>query len=303
MSEEVGRRFGFVAVLGAPNAGKSTLVNALTGAKVTIVSHKAQTTRTPVRGIAMHGSSQIVLADTPGIFEPKRRLDRAMVETAWSRAEDADVVMLVIDAAKGIDEDSKKILDRVAKLKVPRVAVLNKIDRVRDKANLLSLADELMKHAPFDRVFMISALQGTGVEDLKTYLAAAVPEGPWHYPEDDVTDLPMRMLAAEITRERIYHWLHDELPYATTVETTSWKSLNNGSVRIEQTIYVEREGQRSIVLGKGGATIKKISMEARREIGEIAEAVVHLFLFVKVRENWGNDPERYAEMGLAFPKR
>lgn len=303
MSEEAARRFGFVAVLGAPNAGKSTLVNALTGAKVSIVSHKAQTTRTPVRGIAMHGSSQVVLADTPGIFAPKRRLDRAMVDAAWSRADDADIVMVVIDAAKGIDEDGEKLLERVAKLKLPRVAALNKVDRLHEKGALLAMTGELTKHAAFDRVFMISALQGTGVGDLKAYLAAGVPEGPWHYPEDDVTDLPMRMLAAEITRERMYHWLHDELPYATTVETTSWTSMKNGSVRIEQTIFVEREGQRAIVLGKGGATIKKISMEARREIGEIAEAVVHLFLFVKVRENWGNDPERYAEMGLEFPKR
>lgn len=296
-------RCGFIAILGSPNAGKSTLVNALVGTKVSIVSHKVQTTRVPVRGIAMVGRTQLVLTDTPGIFEPKRRLDRAMVDAAWSRAGDADIHLVIIDAAKGIDSDTDRIFERLKGAKTRRIAVLNKVDRIEDKARLLGFTAELTKRADFDRVFMISALQGTGVEDLKTYLAANVPEGPWHYPEDEVSDLPMRMLAAEITRERIYHWLHDELPYATTVETTSWTQLKNRSVRIEQTIFVERESQRSIVLGKSGATIKKISMEARKEIGDIVEAPVHLFLFVKVRENWGNDPERYSEMGLDFPKK
>ena len=296
-------RCGFIAILGSPNAGKSTLVNALVGTKVSIVSHKVQTTRVPVRGIAMVGPAQLVLTDTPGIFEPKRRLDRAMVDAAWSRAGDADIHLVIIDAAKGIDSDTDRIFARLKDSKSPRIAVLNKVDRIEDKARLLALTAHLTKSIDFDRVFMISALEGTGVGDLKAYLAERAPEGPWHYPEDEVSDLPLRMLAAEITRERIYHWLHDELPYATTVETTSWTQLKNRSVRIEQTIFVERESQRSIVLGKSGATIKKISMEARNEIGDIVEVPVHLFLFVKVRENWGNDPERYSEMGLEFPKK
>lgn len=295
-------RCGFVAILGSPNAGKSTLVNALVGTKVSIVSHKVQTTRVPVRGIALEGASQIVLTDTPGIFQPKRRLDRAMVDAAWQRAGDADIVVLVIDAAKGLDDDTRAILGRIKDQKLTRIAALNKVDRVETKEKLLALTAELTNIVPFDAVFMISALDGRGVGDLKKHLARIVPEGPWHYGEDDVTDLPLRMLAAEITRERIYHWLHDELPYAMTVETDSWKVLKDGSVRIEQTIYVERESQRSIALGKGGAMIKKISMEARKEISEIIEAPVHLFLFVKVRENWGSDPERYREMGLDFPK-
>ena len=295
-------RCGFVAILGSPNAGKSTLVNALVGTKVSIVSHKVQTTRVPVRGIALEGSSQIVLTDTPGIFQPKRRLDRAMVDAAWQRAGDADIVVLVIDAAKGLDDDTLAILAKIKDQKLTRIAALNKVDRVETKEKLLALTAELTKLASFESVFMISALQGKGVADLKRHLAELVPAGPWHYPEDDVTDLPLRMLAAEITRERIYHWLHDELPYATTVETEIWKTLKDGAVRIEQTIYVERESQRSIVLGKGGAMIKKISMEARKELSEIVEAQVHLFLFVKVRENWGSDPERYREMGLDFPK-
>lgn len=295
-------RCGFVPILGSPNAGKSTLVNALVGAKVSIVSHKVQTTRVPVRGIAMEGASQIILTDTPGIFRPKRRLDRAMVDAAWQRAGDADVVVLLIDAAKGLDEDTLGIIERIKDQKGPRIAVLNKIDRVEDKSKLLALTAHLTQQAKFDDVLMISALDGRGVADLKAHLGKIVPLGPWHYPEDDISDLPLRMLASEITRERIYHWLHDELPYAITVETDSWKALKGGDVRIEQTIYVERESQRSIVLGKGGATVKKISMEARKELSDIVEAPVHLFLFVKVRENWGNDPERYREMGLDYPK-
>ncbi len=302
-SADQGTRCGFIAVLGSPNAGKSTLVNALVGAKVSIVSHKVQTTRVPVRGIAMAGLSQLVFIDTPGIFEPKRRLDRAMVDAAWGGAKDGDVVVVLIDAAKGIDDDSGRLIERIKDTRSRLLAVLNKVDRVEEKEKLLALTAEMSKRAKFDRVFMISALDGTGVDDLKNYLASVVPLGPWHYSEDDVTDVPMRMMAAEITRERIYHWLHEELPYSSTVETTSWKTLKDGSARIEQTIYVERDSQKSIVLGKGGATIKKISMEARRQITDIAEQEVHLFLFVKVRENWGSDPERYREMGLDFPKK
>ncbi len=297
-----GRRCGFIAVLGAPNAGKSTLVNAIVGAKVSIVSHKVQTTRVPVRGIALEGQSQLVFIDTPGIFNPKRRLDRAMVDAAWGGADDADAVILLIDAAKGADEDTSTIIDKLKVARMPRILVLNKVDRVEDKERLLKLTQYLTERLPFDRVFMISALDGTGVDDLKRYLAGLVPQGPWHYSEDDVTDIPMRMLAAEITREQIYKYLHDELPYSTTVETTSWKTLKDGSARIEQTIYVERDGQKKIVIGQGGATIKRISSEARREIAGINENPVHLFLFVKVRENWGSDPERYREMGLKFPK-
>ncbi|MFN0217496.1 MAG: GTPase Era [Hyphomicrobium sp.] len=297
-----GRRCGFVAALGATNAGKSTLVNALVGVKVSIVSHKAQTTRAQIRGIALEGQSQIVFIDLPGVFNPKRKLDRAMVDAAWGGAEDADVVMLVIDAAKGVDEDTQKIIERIKSSRAPRIAVLNKIDWIEEKERLLALAKHVDGLAAFDRIFMVSALNGAGVADLRTYLATAVPPGPWHYAEDDVTDMPLRMLAAEATRERIYHWLHDELPYAITVETTSWKTLKDGSARVEQTIYVERDGQKSIVLGKGGATIKKISSEARRAIAEIADHPIHLFLFVKVRGNWGGDPERYREMGLPYPK-
>ena len=295
-------RCGFIAILGATNAGKSTLVNALVGVKVSIVSHKVQTTRVPVRGIALEGSSQLVFIDTPGIFNPTRRLDRAMVDAAWGGAEDADAVVLLIDAAKGIDEDTAKIIERLKNARMPRIAVLNKVDRVEEKEKLLALTQHMSKLMTFDHVFMISALDGTGVADLKSHLAKTMPAGPWHYAADDVTDMPLRLLAAEITRERIYHWLHEELPYSTTVETTDWKTLKDGSARIEQTIFVERDGQKSIVLGKGGATIKQISMEARRGIEEIADHKVHLFLFVKVRSNWGSDPERYREMGLRFPK-
>ncbi len=296
-------RCGFVAVVGATNAGKSTLVNALVGTKVSIVSHKVQTTRVPVRGIAIEGRSQLVFIDTPGIFEPRRRLDRAMVDAAWGGAGDADVVLLLIDAAKGLDDDADRILKRLESTgRRKPILVLNKVDRLEDKGKLLALTQEVSKRIEPAAVFMVSALDGSGLDALKAYLAANVPEGPWHYPEDDVTDLPLRMLAAEITRERIYEWLHQELPYATTVETTSWKELKDGSVRIEQTIYVERDSQRSIVLGKGGAMIKKISASARKELSAIVERPVHLFLFVKVRDDWGSDPERYREMGLQFPK-
>lgn len=296
-------RCGFIAVIGAPNAGKSTLVNHMVGAKVTIVSHKVQTTRMPVRGIAMAGDSQLVFVDTPGIFSPKRRLDRAMVESAWGGASEADVVALIVDAARGIDEDVSRILDKLGSVINARVVLLlNKIDRVSDKGKLLKLAQELSERVPFERVFMISAHNSNGVDDFRAYLADVVPEGPWHYPEDDISDIPLRLLAAEITRERIYHHLHDELPYAINVETTDWKELRNKSVRIEQTIYVERDSQKSIVLGKGGRTIKQVSSEARKEIQGIVEGPVHLFLFVKVRENWGNDPERYRDIGLSFPK-
>ncbi|HUJ37762.1 MAG TPA: GTPase Era [Hyphomicrobium sp.] len=296
-------RCGFIAVIGAPNAGKSTLVNALVGAKVAIVSHKVQTTRSPVRGIATEGESQLVFIDTPGMFEPRRRLERAMVDAAWGGAHDADFIVLVIDAAKGLDTDLEGILGKLRETRAPRIAVLNKVDRVADKGELLGLAQTLEARGPFERMFMLSALSGEGVADLKAYLATRVPVGPWHYPADDLTDVPLRTLAAEITREKIYNRLHDELPYASTVETTSWQERKDGSVRIEQTIFVAREGQKAIVLGKGGQTIKQISTDSRKELTEILERPVHLFLFVKVREGWQDDPERYREMGLEIPKK
>ena len=294
-------RCGFVTIIGAPNAGKSTLVNAFVGAKVTIVSHKVQTTRAPIRGIAMVGQSQLVFTDTPGIFRPKRRLDRAMVGAAWGHAGEADVVILLVDAAKGFDEDVERIIEKLKSILTPCLLVLNKIDRVAEKDKLLALTAKLTQSMTFAEVFMISALDGAGVADVKAKLAGLVPEGPWHYPEDEISDLPQRLLAAEITREKLYHWLHQELPYAATVETTSWQDFKNGSVRIEQTIFVERDSQRQIVLGHGGQTIKKISSKSRAELAKLLDRPVHLFLFVKVREGWEGDPERYREMGLAFP--
>jgi GTP-binding protein Era len=295
-------RCGFIAVIGAPNAGKSTLVNALVGAKVTIVSRKVQTTRIPVRGIVVEGTSQLVFLDTPGIFRPRRRLDRAMVEAAWAGALDADIVVLLVDSLKGITEDVERILDRLGEARGLKVLVLNKVDRLADKSKLLTLTEELTKRVEFERVFMVSALTGSGLKDLKSYLVEVAPPGPWHYPPDELSDLTDRKLAAEITREKIYERLHEELPYSITVETTDWTTKRDGSVRIDQTIYVERESQRKIVLGKGGATIKQISMEARKELAELLGHPVHLFLYVKVREDWAEDPERYREMGLEFPK-
>jgi len=295
-------RCGFVALIGAPNSGKSTLTNALVGAKVSIVTHKAQTTRGPVRGIALVGDSQVILVDTPGIFQPKRKLDRAMAQAAWERAGDADIVALVIDAARGLDEKLAPIVEHLPEIKRPSIAILNKIDLVK-KPDLLRLTGELSAMKAFDQVFMISALTGDGVADLKAYLAEAVPPGPWLFPEDQLSDASLRQTAAEITREKLFLRLHEELPYALTVETTEWKKLKDGSVRIEQTIYVERESQRRIVLGAKGAMIKEIGSAARVEIAEIAGVPVHLFLFVKVRERWGEDPERFREMGLDYPRK
>jgi GTPase len=298
---EATRRCGFIAILGAPNAGKSTLVNALVGSKVAIVTHKAQTTRSLLRGIAVEGASQLIFIDTPGIFAPKRRLDRAMVTSAWGVAQDADLVCVLIDAQRGLDAEAQAILERLAPLRQPKILVVNKIDVV-PKPGLLVLSARLNEAATFETTFMISALTGDGVADLKRWLAARVPEGPWHYPEDQLTDAPLRQFAAEITREKLYLRLHQELPYRSTVETEVWKQLKDGSVRIEQTIFVERESQRKILLGKEGRTIKAIGAEARREIAEAIETPVHLFLFVKVREGWGDDPARYREMGLEFPE-
>ena len=293
-------RCGFVALIGAPNVGKSTLVNALVGSKVTIVSRKVQTTRALIRGIVIEDHSQIILVDTPGIFLPKRRLDRAMVKTAWSGAHDADLVCVLLDAKAGINEEAEAIFKQLASVNHPKILVINKVDIV-SKERLLKLAQDANERLKFEDIFMISAMTGDGVDDLRRRLAADVPAGPYHYPEDQMSDAPLRHLAAEITREKIFRQLHQELPYQSTVETDSWQERKDNSVRIEQTIFVERESQRKIVLGKGGATIKQIGADARRELTEIVGVPVHLFLFVKVRENWGDDPSRYREMGLEFP--
>jgi GTP-binding protein Era len=294
-------RCGFVALIGAPNVGKSTLTNALVGAKVSIVTPKVQTTRALIRGIALVGAAQLIFVDTPGIFTPRRRLDRAMVGTAWGSTRDADVVALLVDSRKGAHEDDEAVLGRLADIRAPKVLVLNKVD-LAAKPALLGLTQALNARAAFAATFMVSALSGDGVADLKAWFAAHVPPGPWLYPADQISDAPLRQLAAEITREKLYLRLHQELPYQSTIETEVWKELRDGSVRIEQTIYVERESQRKIVLGKAGATIKAIGAAARPEIAAAIEQPVHLFLFVKVREGWSDDPERYREMGLEFPK-
>jgi GTPase len=301
-------RCGFVAILGAPNAGKSTLVNQLVGQKVSIVSRKVQTTRMRVRGIVMAGRAQIVLVDTPGIFAPKRRLDRAMVDAAWGSTADADAIVLLVDAPSLIADpkglaaiDTARIIEVLKKQERRAILALNKIDEVlREK--LLPLAEQLSAEGAFGEVFMISGLKGDGTERLRAHLAGLMPEGPWVYPADQAADLPQRMLAAEITREHIYNRLHDELPYASTVETEQWTERKDGSARLEQTIYVERDSQKAIVLGKGGATIKEIGERARHEMEKMFERRVHLFLHVKVRDGWGDDPSRYRAIGLDFPK-
>jgi GTP-binding protein Era len=294
-------RCGFVALIGAPNVGKSTLVNALVGSKVTIVSPKVQTTRALIRGIVIENHAQIILVDTPGIFLPKRRLDRAMVSTAWSGAHDADLVCILLDARQGLDADADAIFARLSEVGHDKILVLNKIDLV-PREKLLGLAKASNDRLSFEKTFMVSALSGDGVDDLRRSLSEMVPAGPFHYPEDQMSDAPMRHLAAEITREKIFRKLHQELPYQSTVETESWTERKDKSIRIEQTIFVERESQRKIVLGKGGATIKAIGADSRKELAEITGQRVHLFLFVKVRENWGDDPNHYREMGLEFPK-
>jgi len=294
-------RCGFVALIGAPNAGKSTLINQLVGTKVSIVSHKVQTTRAAVRGIVIQGDTQIIYIDTPGIFAPKRRLDRAMVSAAWASAGDADANVLLVDARKGITPEVTAIVERLPRAGGTKILALNKIDTVEPPA-LLELAVKLNADTFFLHTFMISALRGDSIEKLQKTLAGLMPKGPWLYPQDQIADMPLRLLAAEITREKIFERLHDELPYALTVETELWRDLPDGSARIEQTIYVMREGHKKIVIGEGGHTLKAIGMAARREIGEAADQKVHLFLFVKVRENWEDDPERYREMGLEFPR-
>ncbi len=301
MPETANTRCGFVALVGAPNVGKSTLVNQLVGAKVSIVTPKVQTTRNQVRGIAIFENAQIVFIDTPGIFVPKRRLDRAMVKAAWAGAGDADLIAVLIDAKKGFDEEARAIIGKLGEARGSKALIINKIDLV-PRDSLLVMAAEVDKLGIFDRIFMISAEKGDGVPDVLRYFAEAVPPGPFHYPADEITDVPMRLMAAEITREKVYLRLHEELPYQSTVETDSWKDLKDGSVRIEQTLFVERDSQRKIVLGEGGRMIKSISMDARKEMETALEKRVHLFLHVKVREDWENDPARYRAAGLEFPK-
>ena len=292
-------RAGFVALMGPTNAGKSTLLNRLVGSKVAIVSHKVQTTRALVRGIAILEETQVVFVDTPGLFQPKRKLDRAMISTAWSGAKDAECVCFVLDARKGLSESVEATLERLKEVRKPRWLVLNKIDDM-DQSKLLPLIAAINEHVSFDETFPVSALTGEGLDALVAALRRTMPPGPWLYPEDQISDMPMRMLAAELTREKLYERLHEELPYVSHVVTEDWKTTPKGH-RVEQTIYVERDSQKKIVLGKGGQTIKWISMNARKAISEAVEAPVHLFLFVKVRPNWASDPERYNEMGLDYP--
>lgn len=299
-NETTPTRSGFVALIGAPNAGKSTLMNQLVGSKISIVTHKVQTTRAVMRGIAMHDNCQIVFVDTPGIFAPRRKLDEAMVTTAWGSARDADISVFLIDAERGLNDDLEAIITKLETVNVPVVLLINKIDQIQ-RDQLLELTAKLNALYAFDDTFMVSALNGDGCADFMNYLASKLPEGPFMYPEDQISDLPLRMLAAEVTREKIYLRLHQELPYASHVETEAWEEKKDGSVRIQQVIYVERQSQKKIIIGKNGATIKAISTAARKDLSELVEQPVHLFLFVKVRENWGTDPERYREMGLEFP--
>jgi len=292
-----GTSCGFVALIGAPNAGKSTLLNQLVGSKISIVTHKVQTTRARIRAIALEGTAQIIFVDTPGIFAPKRKLDEEMVHAAWAGAADADATVLLIGARDGLNEDNTRIIEGLEATGAKAILAINKIDLVPHE-NLLQLAADLNARFAFADTFMISALKGHGVADLRAALASKMPKGPWLYPEDQIADVPMRMLASEITREKLYLRLHDELPYASTVETETWTEKKDGSVRIEQVIYVQRDSQKKIVLGKNGQTIKKIGQSAREEITETIGQTAHLFLFVKVREKWADDPERLRMMGL-----
>jgi GTP-binding protein Era len=298
---DAGTSCGFVSLIGAPNAGKSTLINRLVGTKVSIVSRKVQTTRSCIRGIVIEGRSQIIFVDTPGIFAPRRRLDRAMVTAAWEITGNTDAAVLLVDARKGVDTEVEAIVAKLQLIAVTRILALNKIDTI-EPPKLLELAATLNDELSFAQTFMISALRGFGLAKLKQELAALMPPGPWLYPDDQFSDAPLRTLAAEITREKLLDRLHDELPYASTVETTFWQDLPDGSARIEQTIYVQRESHKKIVIGEGGRTIKAIGIAARKDIIEAAGQMVHLFLFVKIRENWADDPERYHQLGLTFPK-
>ncbi len=293
-------RCGFVALVGAPNAGKSTLMNSLVGTKVSIVTHKAQTTRSQIRGVVTEGEGQVVFIDTPGIFAPKRRLDRAMVDAAWTGAGDADFVALIVDAERGFTPELEALLAGLEKVPHDKVLVLNKVDLIK-RETLLGLSERLNAALRFQRTFMISALKGDGVKDFLDWCLTRIPLGPWHFPEDQLTDLTLAITAAEVTREKLFLRIHEEIPYNATVETEKFTINKDGSYRIDQVVYVTRDGHKKIVLGAGGQTIKAIGAEARRELMEIFEVPVHLFLFVKVREKWGDDPERYREMGLEYP--
>lgn len=292
-------RCGFVALIGAPNAGKSTITNNFVGSKVSIVSPKVQTTRTLVKGIGVYDNTQIIFLDTPGIFKPKRRLDRAMVASAWGGVGDADITVLVVDAKRGFDDETQSIIAKLNKNKIEAVLLLNKIDLVQ-KEKLLELSAKINAAGKFKETFMVSAMTGQQIDDFYKYLADNLPVSPWYYPEDQISDMPLKLLAAEIVREKLFLYLRQELPYALTVEPDLWERREDGSVRAEITIYVERDSQKIIVLGKGGAMIKRIGQAARRELEDLLEDRIHLFLFVKVRENWGDDPARYVEWGLNF---
>ncbi|RMC36464.1 GTPase Era [Paracoccus alkanivorans] len=294
-------RAGFVALIGEPNAGKSTLLNRMVGAKVSIVTHKVQTTRARIRGIAIEGGSQIVFVDTPGIFRPRRRLDRSMVAAAWGGASDADIILLLVEAHRGMAEGVEAIIASLRELggRTPVALIINKIDRVKSEV-LLALSQKLNEAFTFEQTFMISAEKGYGCDDLRGWLAGALPEGPWLYPEDQIADLPMRMIAAEITREKLTLRLHEEIPYQLTVETEAWEERKDGSARVDQVVYVARNGHKGIVLGKGGETIKTVGQAARAELEEFMGRRIHLFLQVRLRENWQDEAERYNEMGLDF---
>jgi len=301
MTEPENTRCGFIALVGAPNAGKSTLLNALVGTKVSIVTHKAQTTRAQIRGVVTEGAAQIVFIDTPGIFAPKRRLDRAMVESAWTGAGDADFVALIIDAERGVTAEVEALLKGLENVRHPRVLVLNKIDLIPHE-KLLGLSADLNARLKFEATFMLSALKGSGVKDFLDWTAERIPPGPWHFPEDQLTDLTLAITAAEVTREKLFLRIHEEIPYNATVETEKFTIQKDGSYRIDQVIYVTRDTHKKIVLGAGGQTIKAIGADSRKELMEMYEVPVHLFLFVKVRERWADDPERYREMGLEWTK-
>jgi GTP-binding protein Era len=300
-AQDIETRCGYVALLGAPNAGKSTLVNALVGSKVSIVSRKVQTTRFIIRGLLIEGKTQIIFVDTPGLFAPQKRLDRAMVKAAWDKAGDADYAALLIDAQRGFDDDNLKIIERLAASRAPKFLILNKIDTV-PREKLLELAKQGQDLLKPESIFMVSALNGDGVKDIVKYLEGRLPISPWLYPDDQLSDMPMRLLAAEVTREQLFDKLHDELPYALTVTTEQWEEKKDGSVRIEQTVFVERDGQKKIVLGKNGAMIKAVSMASRLALSKLIDKNVHLFLHVKTRENWADDPAHYRDVGLEFPK-
>ena len=291
---------GFIALVGAPNAGKSTLLNSLVGTKVSIVTHKAQTTRSQVRGVVTLEKAQLVFIDTPGIFAPKRRLDRAMVDSAWGGAGDADLVAFIVDAERGLTPDLESLIEGLENVNHPKILILNKVDAVK-REQLLALSETINSKLRFEATFMISALKGDGVQDFMDWCVKHIPPGPWHFPEDHLTDLTMAITAAEITREKLFLRIHDEIPYNSTVETESFKIQKDGSYKIDQVIYVTRDTHKKIVLGAGGQTIKSIGAEARKELMEMYEVPIHLFLFVKVREKWGDDPERYREMGLEYP--